>query len=183
MVKCHHGKQRKQQQRAKVGCIAILYFLTVLLLNHCHAVSSPTEREVCQIVYLFKCKAHWRHYDTFPFVFPSFSSFSLFFTLDAFSPHFLLKKHLNIWVVLTSASEKNKSGNKATTWPRINGKEVSFATSSCLKSFRVAEVCFSQGSVNQKCVCPSLLVKCWTRVFVILAVQQGSHGSLKVCEF
>lgn len=48
-----------KKQRAKVGCIAILYFLTVLLLNHCHTVSSPTavERKVCQIAYSFKCKA------------------------------------------------------------------------------------------------------------------------------
>lgn len=51
----------------------------------------------------------------FSHLFVSVSS-SLLLTLDTFSPHFTLKKHLHIWVALAS-SKKNKSGNKDTKWP------------------------------------------------------------------
>ncbi len=49
-------------------------------------------------------------------------SFSLFFSLDTFSPHFPLKKHLNIWVVL-GGPQKNKSGNKDTKWAKKMAKK------------------------------------------------------------
>ena len=66
MLKCHHGKQGRHK-RSKAGCIAMLYFLTVLLLNRRHTVLSPSalEGRLCPIACAFKCKAHWRHYVTF----------------------------------------------------------------------------------------------------------------------
>lgn len=109
-------KSRKPRLDGLLHCL--------LLLKRCHTVSSPTslEKKLCQIAYSFKCKAPWRHYDSFSFSPLSWSLPPSLLTLDTFSPHFTLKKHLHIWVVL-ARPQKNKSGNKDTKWPRKMAKK------------------------------------------------------------
>lgn len=89
----------------------------VLLLNGCHAVSTPAERTVRQTVYLSKmCR---------PLMSPlAFTFFvSPVFHPGGFTPHFPLKETLEHLGSVNEASQKINQGS-CLKGPRINSNEV-----------------------------------------------------------
>lgn len=112
-----------KKQRASDGCIAVLYFwLCCFWITAIRSRYPLSLKEKCVKLHIL---SNVKHTDVTVTLFfsPFFSS--LFFTLDIFSPHFPLKKHLHIWVVL-AGPQKNKSGNKDTKWPRKMVKKSEF---------------------------------------------------------
>lgn len=117
---------------------------SVLLLNGCHAVSTPAERTVRQTIYLSRmCR---------PLMSPRALTFfvSLVFHPGGFTPHFLWKKRWNIWAVLTRPHKKINLGSRL-KGPRINSNEVDVWPAECWKCSGATAV-FPQGTELKECL-------------------------------